>query len=270
MTEAAPPPAEDIAHDDLCPVCHLLLYAPVRTQCSHILCASCMAQWASTSSTSNISHSSLDLDLTPFDPNYDPAYDLEANCPMCRTPTTASPDNALAAQLESRYPVTYAERKVEEEVERGARVGAGGAEGVMVLIGNRHRLERGTEDANEHDWTFFVRLSRPELVDKVEVYLHPTFRPPSVTLRRAPFEVRRLGWGTFNIEATIWLKEGWSWVKEGSRVGERFLRLDWELDFEGRGRQGRVRGRVRKDEVVEGVEEEGEGRRLRPRQTPRV
>jgi hypothetical protein len=224
-----------------------------------------MAQWASTSTTSNISHSSLDLDLTPFDPNYDPAYDLEANCPMCRTPTTASPDDTLAGQLEARYPITYQERKIEEEVERGVRVGAGGAEGVMVLIGNRHRLERGrTEDANQHDWTFFVRMSRPDLVDRVEVYLHPTFRPPRLTLRRAPFEVRRLGWGTFNIEATIWLKEGWAWVKEGSREKERFLELDWVLDFEGRGRQGRVRGRViRTDAGGEGVGEEQEGRVLR-------
>lgn len=226
-----------------------------------------MAQWASTSMTSHIPHSSLDLDLTPFDPNYDPAYDLEANCPMCRTPTTASPDTTLAAQLEARYPVTYAERKVEEEVERGMRTGAGGAEGVMILIGNRHRMERGTEDANQHDWTFFVRLSRPELIDKIEVYLHPTFRPPSVTLRQPPFEVRRLGWGTFELQATIWLKEGWGWVQEGRRECPRELKLDWELDFEGRGRQGRVRGRVRKVESSGGQEGGGvpEGRVLRSR-----
>jgi hypothetical protein len=231
-----------------------------------------MAQWASTSTTSNISHSSLDLDLTAFDPNYDPAYDLEANCPMCRTPTTASPDDTLAGQLEARYPVAYEERKVEEEVERGARVGAGGAEGVMVLIGNRHRRERGTEDANQHDWTFFVRLSRPDLVEKVEVYLHPTFRPPRLTLRRAPFEVRRLGWGTFNIEATIWLKEGWAWINEGSRQRKRSLELDWMLDFEGRGKQGRVRGRViRNDaetEVGDGSGQHLEGRVLRSRGVP--
>jgi hypothetical protein len=130
-----------------------------------------MAQWASVSSTSNIERSSLDIELTDFDPNYDPAYDLEANCPMCRTRTTAAPDTALAAQLETRYPQTYAERKVEEEIERGLRVGQDGVEGVMILIGNKHRLVRGSDDDNEHDWTFFVRTSRPDLIKEVRIYL---------------------------------------------------------------------------------------------------
>jgi hypothetical protein len=133
-----------------------------------------MAQWADVSSTTsieNIEHSSLDVDLADFDPNYDPTYDLEANCPMCRTHTTAVPDTALAAQLETKYPQTYAERKVEEEVERGSRVGQDGVEGFMILIGNKHKLVRGSEDDNEHDWTFFVRTSRPELVKEVRIYL---------------------------------------------------------------------------------------------------
>jgi hypothetical protein len=113
----------------------------------------------------------MDVNLTDFDPNYDPTYDLEANCPMCRTRTTATPDQPLARQLERKYPITYAERRVEEEVERGTRVGQDGVEGVMILIGNKHRLIRGAEDDNQHDWTFFVRTSRPELVEEVRIFL---------------------------------------------------------------------------------------------------
>lgn len=130
-----------------------------------------MAQWADASTTNQIEHSSWDVELAEFNPNYDPTYDLEANCPMCRTHTTASPDHTLAGLLEQKYPTTYAERRVEEEVDRGSRVGVAGVEGVMILIGNKHKLIRGGEDANQHDWTFFVRTSRPELVEEVRVEL---------------------------------------------------------------------------------------------------
>ncbi|KAF2127678.1 hypothetical protein P153DRAFT_320077 [Dothidotthia symphoricarpi CBS 119687] len=247
MAEAATTP-EVIAHDDLCPICQLLLFTPVRTKCNHLLCASCMAHWADVSSTNRIEHSSLDVNLADFDPNYDPSYDLEANCPMCRTHTNASPDKALARRLAGKYPTTYAERKVEEEVERGSRVGQDGVEGVMILIGNRHRLERGTEDANQHDWTFFVRTSRPDLVKEVRINLHPTFRPPRVVLRNPPFEVRRLGWGYFTLQAKIVLKEPYGWVVDDNTPRQPNLELTWTLDFEGRGRQGRVRAMVKKVE----------------------
>ncbi|KAH7371425.1 hypothetical protein BKA66DRAFT_469790 [Pyrenochaeta sp. MPI-SDFR-AT-0127] len=245
MAESIASHVEEVAHDDLCPICQLLLFTPVRTQCNHLLCASCMAQWADTSSTNQIVHSSLDVNLADFDPNYDPTYDLEANCPMCRTHTTASPDQALARQLERKYPETYAERRVEEEVDRGSRVGAGGVEGVMILIGNKHRWIRRADDDNEHDWTFFVRTSRPDLVKKIRIDLHPTFRPPRLTLRHPPYEVRRLGWGTFTIDAEIVLKAPYSWVVDNAGTQQSTLELTWTLDFEGRGRQGRVRAKVK-------------------------
>lgn len=180
MSEASP--SEVVAHDDLCPICHLLLYDPVKTQCNHVLCASCMAQWADISSTTHITPSSLDLDLSHFDPNYDPTADLaslEANCPMCRTQTSASLHTELKATLAARYPKTYEERRVEEEVARGSRTGQDGVEGMTILIGNRHRMVRGEESANKHDWTFFVRFSRPEIVQEVRVNLVSLTSPTS-------------------------------------------------------------------------------------------
>jgi hypothetical protein len=130
-----------------------------------------MAQWADASSTNRIEHSSMDVNLADFDPKYDPTYDLEADCPMCRTRTAAAPDKTLARRLERTYPATYAQRRVEEEIDRGVRVGQQGVEGVMILIGNKHRDVRGADDANEHDWTFFVRTSRPDLVEEVRINL---------------------------------------------------------------------------------------------------
>jgi hypothetical protein len=69
------------------------------------------------------------------------------------------------------YPATYAERRAEEEIDRGVRIGQQDVEGVMILIGNKHRPRRGADDANEHDWTFFVRTSRPDIVQEVRINL---------------------------------------------------------------------------------------------------
>ena len=178
---------------------------------------------------------------------------------MCRTRTSAQPDDDLAKVLEDRYPRTYQQRREEEEVDHGQRNGQGGAEGIMILIGNRHRAERSAENANQHDWTFFVRLSRPDVVKEVIVYLHPTFRPPIVAIRHPPFEVRRLGWGVFTLEAVITLNEPYVWVRDAeSEDSKEDLRLQWTLDFEERGRQGRVRAKIRKEESVHGEGHEGE------------
>lgn len=129
-----------------------------------------MAQWADASSTNNIEHVGLDFAID-LDSNYDPSW-LEANCPMCRTRTTAAPDEELARLLQRKYPTLYAERCVEEEIERGSRMAGNGEEGIMLLIGNKHRIERDPdENENQHDWTFFVRTSRPELIKEVRVHL---------------------------------------------------------------------------------------------------
>ena len=172
---------------------------------------------------------------------------------MCRTPTSARPHPDLAMELERKYPSAYTERRIEEEVERGQRVGDSGIEGVMILIGNRHRLVRGEDSANKHDWTFFVRLSRPDIVKEIRVNLHPTFRPPCLVLRQPPFEVRRLGWGYFNIESHVVLHDGYTWVAGDTGRSRKELKLEWMLNFEERGRQERIRARVK-----QGVAEEDE------------
>jgi hypothetical protein len=93
-------------------------------------------------------------------------------------------------------------------------------------------------------------------------------------MRAPPYEVRRLGWGTFTIEAEIVLKESHSWIVDNSGLRQSGLELTWILDFEGRGRQGRVRAKVKKMEqhAAEVVAPDvGEGRRTRrTRQTGAV
>jgi hypothetical protein len=74
--------------------------------------------------------------------------------------------------------------------------------------------------------------------------------------------VRRLGWGTFTLDAEIILKEPYSWVVDGRGTRQAGLQLTWTLDFNGNGRQGRVRGKVKKYEAPPTVVG---GRVLRPR-----
>jgi hypothetical protein len=157
---------DPISEDDICPVCHLLLFKPVKTRCSHLLCSSCMAHWADVSVTSQMTIVSLDDQPSSFDP-----IQIEANCPMCRTRTTASLDTQLEEDLKTRYPVKYTEREVEERApeDGGEEVPV---ETLTLYIGNEHRmvLPQGG-DANRHEWTFFVRPSRTDIIEEVQLLL---------------------------------------------------------------------------------------------------
>jgi hypothetical protein len=73
-----------------------------------------------------------------------------------------------------------------------------------------------------------------------------------------------LGWGYFTIFANVILKAGYSWVSseaedtsDGQAKGK--LPLEWTLDFDGRGSQGRLRLKVKKEK--EGQDEENEAQR---------
>eukprot|EP01084_Bolivina_argentea_P201592 344573_1 len=79
-----------------------------------------------------------------------------------------------------------------------------------LYIGNLHELEETTA-RNRHNWTMFISTSKQELIKpktikEVIYYLHPTFHPSECTERESPFYLRRLGWGTFAVEAKIIFK----------------------------------------------------------------
>jgi hypothetical protein len=76
--------------------------------------------------------------------------------------------------------------------------------------------------------------------------------------------VRRLGWGTFTLEAEIMLKEPYSWNVNNAGAKQPGLELTWTLDFHGRGRQDRVRAKVRRFQEAPIAA----GRALRPRPPP--
>lgn len=156
---------EQIDADDHCPICHLLLYRPVVTQCNHAMCESCMAHWADVSVTSQMKI--VDVDEEPSE--FNRVSGVEAKCPMCRTATSASLNEARSEQLRTKYPSVWEERKAEEEGDLTRN--AAEIQTITVYIGNRHALVRDAEDANVHEWTFFVRPSRTDIIEEIQILL---------------------------------------------------------------------------------------------------
>lgn len=243
---------EEIDEDDICPICQNLLYNPVITRCKHTLCESCMAHWADVSITSQMTIVGLEDEAAILLPN-----EIETRCPMCRSSTTASFDGSRASKLLSLYPKTYRDRETEgKNVEESEAV-----ETLTLYIGNTHNRIRNEdmESRNKHEWKFFIRTSRNDLIEEVQIFLHPTFRNSRIVQQWPPFEVRRLGWGTFDIYANVILKVGYSWVsseaEDANDGGEKgLLPFQWLLDFNGEGSQGRCRLKVKKEKEGQEVE----------------
>jgi transcription initiation factor IIF auxiliary subunit len=68
-----------------------------------------------------------------------------------------------------------------------------------------------------------IDLQRESKVIKQVIFsLHPTFNPSKLVLGKPPFEVRRIGWGTFNIPIKIMFNE---------KLGLEPLELNFDLSF---------------------------------------
>ena len=198
--------------------------------------------------------------------------EIESSCPMCRTSSTAGPNRSYEAVLKEKYPKNYAQRR-EEALNDDLNGSAESVETLTLYIGNTHRLLRTDptdEDTtpNKHEWNFFIRPSRTDLIEEIQIFLHPTFANSRIIKLYPPYEIRRLGWGYFTIEANVVLKAGYSWVSsdaetssDGAEGGS--LPLSWMLDFAGGGSQKRCRLKVKREK--DGVDEETEVERERVR-----
>mmetsp|Transcript_67647 Transcript_67647/g.174284 ORF Transcript_67647/g.174284 Transcript_67647/m.174284 type:complete len:633 (+) Transcript_67647:74-1972(+) len=90
----------------------------------------------------------------------------------------------------------------------------------QLSIGNTYRRlseeeakehVRSDGTVQEHEWTMAVRFKSPEdeaLVQKVVFDLHPTFRQATIEVLQAPFQLTRMGWGTFQVVANVCLHDG--------------------------------------------------------------
>jgi YEATS family len=285
---------DEVDEDDLCAICHLLICRPVTTTCKHTLCRSCMVHWADVSISVAMTTVGINETWTPPSPS---ANQIEVRCPMCRTQTTARFDPEIEAKLIRKYPKTYWAREAEERAEKQDTAGAV-IETLTLCIGNSHHLVRveNPESQLKHQWTFFVRPERTDLIEEVQIFLvsfeqilqvliataklvreprpyltsrqHPTFRNPRVILQHPPYQIGRLGWGYFNIIAHVILKAGYSWdstqAQNAPDGGEKgLLPLEWMLSFDGDGTQARLRLKIKKQK--ETIDEEIRAQEARAR-----
>ena len=227
--------------DDDCIICYQTIYRPATTECGHSACESCLMHWALTAMDVKSDLSDLTSSLA--------IEGIKFKCPTCRTYTQAKFSLEQNAKLEARYPEEYAARASETDG-TVKDVNDGSATQTMVLMfGNSHRkippsVSPETGKVRTHEWTFFLQSSRQDIIEKVEVILHPSYRQNRlISLTMPPFSTTHIGWGYFTIFAGVQLKEGWQWVDEDMAVDSARgrpkdrLPIQWLLDFRENGAQ---------------------------------
>ncbi|KAH3760714.1 NAD-dependent protein deacetylase sirtuin-7 [Pelomyxa schiedti] len=82
-----------------------------------------------------------------------------------------------------------------------------------------------TRKTDDHSWDLKLDAASCPFVQSVTWELHPTFEPPSITIDKPPFCLKRIGWGTFKVGVRVQLKPA-----HGSRVitGKHELTFDSE------------------------------------------
>ena len=74
----------------------------------------------------------------------------------------------------------------------------------IIYVGNTHKLAdsgKTAQDNIKHNWNVYLRgepgTDLTPFIGAVNFHLHPTFNPALVSVHEPPYEVRRVGWGTF-------------------------------------------------------------------------
>ena len=171
--------------DFSCAVCTDLIYRPVSSTCGHTFCKMCLEE----------------------------ALKHKPHCPICRDTISQLQHfkvNLLIEQiLLLNFPQQYKERQLEATQATKNKK--------KIIIGNTHERVT-TRTSNQHKWRFYVQIiddtlghggkevSPSKFIEKLEVFLHPSFTPSHIVLTKEPFEITRLGWGMFNINGKIHFK----------------------------------------------------------------
>jgi NAD-dependent SIR2 family protein deacetylase len=96
----------------------------------------------------------------------------------------------------------------------------------IVVVQSHEFVPRELEQMNKHKWSLSIDPTSCPMVEKVQWGLHPSFSPPTVDCTEAPFEIKRIGWGTFTVDVEILLKP---------EYGAHKLKAVHELTFNGGG-----------------------------------
>lgn len=83
-----------------------------------------------------------------------------------------------------------------------------------------YKIEKDLSSINEKSNQ--QKLNINDYIESVTFKLHPTFNPPNIIVNKSPFELRRCGWGTFEITLKIKFK---------SKFKQEDLELKIDLSF---------------------------------------
>jgi transcription initiation factor IIF auxiliary subunit len=106
----------------------------------------------------------------------------------------------LTHLISTTFAKEYKERLKEEEMEKRAKDNEKRIR-KRLYIGNEHTLKIN-RNAAWHEWTLFIKMGdirsqnandEGEFISHIVVNLHPSFNPSTVTLRKPPFKLTRLG-----------------------------------------------------------------------------
>ena len=164
-----------------CPICYLLITRPSITPCKHLYCKNCI----------------------------ETVLDNELKCPLCRSDLinfVPKIDEALFLKISKAFPKEYEAREKDYELTLSKIIKK------KFIYGNScAQVDDLLGGSNTNKWKLFFRTEENEHVDKyikkLIIELHPTFKPKTIEFTKGPFELVRLGWGTFNIPIKIYWKD---------------------------------------------------------------
>ncbi|KAL6061274.1 Transcriptional regulator, Sir2 family protein [Balamuthia mandrillaris] len=130
------------------------------------------------------------------------------------TETTATVERTSDKSSKKRQRKDKEKEKKSEREKESSKKAATLALPSQLLVGNKHELVRSSSgEDNRHKWTMFVGLpdelvqkglKAEDMIERVEYDLHPTFSPSKISVPKAPYELKRLGWGYFDVGVTVY------------------------------------------------------------------
>jgi hypothetical protein len=96
----------------------------------------------------------------------------------------------------------------------------------LVIVQSHHLAEDKESGDNIHLWGLSLAQAADGVVQDVTWKLHPTFRDPIVRCTKFPFEIKRRGWGIFEVEVVITLLP-----KMADKLGGGVIETSHYLDF---------------------------------------
>jgi len=204
-----------------CPICLSLILEPIKIKCSHILCLDCLEKLLIQGKYQ------CPLDRSEFNMDKDLTFDKETfkklvtqkefnekalvllnlrNQNLNKIELLISYGNehkAITAIDQNKHRwkafirVKRTEPKIKNLVEKFVK---------QINIAEIIKFEQTSSSDKDLEKLKFDNLES-KIIDNVDFFLHETFHPPNVKLTKGPFEVSRIGWGTFNVRATVTFNE---------------------------------------------------------------